>query len=63
MRYEAIIFDLGGTLLNTLKDLVLSVNAILKRHGYPEHPVEAYRYFIGDDLEILVCRALPPAEA
>jgi phosphoglycolate phosphatase len=62
MRCQAIIFDLDGTLLNTLEDLSLSVNTVLMRHGYPEHPVEAYRYFIGDGIEILVRRALPPAE-
>jgi phosphoglycolate phosphatase len=63
MGYEAIIFDLDGTLLDTLKDLALSVNAVLKRFGYPEHPVQTYRYMIGDGIEILACRALPSAEA
>lgn len=63
MNYRAIVFDLDGTLLDTLEDLGLSVNAVLKEHGYPEHSLQAYRYFIGDGIEALVKRALPPTEA
>jgi len=63
LPYRAIIFDLDGTLLDTLEDLGLSVNAVLKEHGYPAHPLQAYRYFIGDGVEALVKRALPPAAA
>ncbi len=57
MRFEAIIFDLDGTLLDTLKDLALSVNTVLRKHGQKEHPVDAYRYFVGDGIEALVKRA------
>jgi len=57
MRFKAIIFDLDGTLLDTLKDLALSVNTVLKKHGLKEHPVDAYRYFVGDGIEALVQRA------
>ena len=63
MNYRAIIFDLDGTLLDTLEDLGLSVNFVLKEHGHPAHPLQAYRYFIGDGIEALVKRALPLAEA
>lgn len=59
MKYGAIIFDLDGTLLDTLKDLALSVNAVLKEHGLLEHPVDDYRYFVGDGIDILVKRAFP----
>lgn len=57
--FQAIIFDLDGTLLDTLEDLALSVNAVLKRRRFPVHPVEAYRVFVGDGIEMLVKRALP----
>lgn len=56
---KAIIFDLDGTLLNTLDDLADSMNRVLLRLGFPAHPVDAYRYFVGEGMEILVRRALP----
>ncbi len=59
MSFKAIIFDLDGTLLDTLKDLAYSVNAVLREKGYEEHPVDAYRYFVGDGIEALVQRAFP----
>lgn len=54
-----VIFDLDGTLLNTLGDLAYSCNYILKRNGFPEHPVESYKYFVGNGVAKLVERALP----
>ena len=42
------IFDLDGTLVNSLEDLADSVNIVLKRHGYPVHAVEKYKYFVGN---------------
>ena len=60
MRYHAVLFDLDGTLLDTLEDLADSTNAALRAQGFPEHPLAAYRYFIGDGVENLVRRALPP---
>lgn len=57
MSHKAIIFDLDGTLLDTLEDLALSVNAVLRSEGYNEHPVDKYRYFVGDGIEKLVERA------
>ncbi len=59
MNPKAIIFDLDGTLLDTLEDLALSVNAVLRHKGYNEHPVDSYRYFVGDGIEKLVERAFP----
>ncbi|MBM4235387.1 MAG: HAD-IA family hydrolase [Firmicutes bacterium] len=61
MKFKAIIFDLDGTLLDTLKDLALAVNAVLESKGYPEHPVDAYRYFVGDGIDLLVKRTFPEA--
>lgn len=59
MRFKAVIFDLDGTLLNTLEDLADSMNCVLERNRLPEHNLAAYRYFVGDGIEMLVRRALP----
>jgi phosphoglycolate phosphatase len=59
MRFRAVIFDLDGTLLDTIKDLADSVNAVLKRMGFPPHPIEAHKVFVGDGLKSYVRRSLP----
>lgn len=59
MRFRAAIFDLDGTLLDTLDDLAGAMNAVLTRHGFPPYPVSAYRGFVGEGIEALVRRALP----
>lgn len=59
MPYRAIIFDLDGTLLNTLDDIADGANAVLAEGGYPTHPVDTYRYFIGNGVATLFERALP----
>jgi phosphoglycolate phosphatase len=56
------LFDLDGTLLDTLTDIANSANAALINLGFPAHPVDAYRYFVGDGSECLVRRALPEAQ-
>jgi len=61
MKYLAVLFDLDGTLLDTLDDLCDSMNAALALNGFPGHPIDAYRYFVGDGVENLVRRALPKA--
>lgn len=58
----AVVFDLDGTLLDTLDDLADSMNAVLARFGHPLHEREAYKYFVGDGMDKLVERALPPSE-
>lgn len=63
MTFEAIIFDLDGTLLNTLNDLADSVNTVLENEGYPTHPVEAYKIFVGNGLPNLLRQALPEKQA
>jgi phosphoglycolate phosphatase len=60
MRFKAILFDLDGTLLNTLRDIGDAVNRLLIRRHFPSHPVEAYRYLVGDGARMLIIRALPP---
>ncbi|OQX09539.1 MAG: HAD family hydrolase [Desulfobulbaceae bacterium A2] len=59
MSFRAVLFDLDGTLLDTLEDLARATNRALARHGLPEHPVDAYRYFVGDGLRTLITRVLP----
>ena len=59
---KLVIFDLDGTLLNTISDLAHSTNYALKQNGFPEHPVEAYRFFIGNGINKLFERALPENE-
>lgn len=59
MRYKAVLFDLDGTLLDTIEDLSNSMNAVLNKSGFPAHDVEEYKYFIGTGLRNLVRKALP----
>lgn len=59
-KYELIIFDLDGTILDTLDDLTDSVNYALKKHGYPTRTKEEIRTFVGDGLLVLVRRAIAP---
>lgn len=59
MDIKAVIFDLDGTLLDTLDDIADSANRVLRAAGLPEHPVDRYRYFVGEGLLRLVERILP----
>jgi len=63
VRFSAIIFDLDGTLLDTLADIGESMNAVLDELGMPVHPLESYRGFVGDGVVMLARRALPPERA
>jgi phosphoglycolate phosphatase len=56
---KLIIFDLDGTLLDTIEDLANSVNYALMQHNLPIHPVESYRFFVGNGVNKLLERALP----
>ncbi|MBO5853053.1 MAG: HAD family hydrolase [Clostridia bacterium] len=53
------VFDLDGTLCDTIEDLATSVNVALKTLGYPTHPNDAYKYMVGSGMKNLVYRALP----
>lgn len=59
MKYRLAIFDMDGTILNTIDDLGDSCNVILSKHGYPNHTMEEYKYFVGNGIKKLVERALP----
>lgn len=60
MRYQAVLFDLDGTLVNTLEDLTVSMNYALRRLGLPERPTDACRQMIGNGVEAFARRALGP---
>ena len=59
---KLVIFDLDGTLLDTIEDLANSANYALALNGYPTHPIEAYRFFVGNGMNNLILRALPEAK-
>ena len=56
---KGLLFDLDGTLLNTIADLHQSTNFALRRFGYPEHTLSEIQSFVGDGLRMLILRALP----
>lgn len=60
---RAFIFDLDGTLINSLEDIGQACNQTLAAHGYPVHPMPSYRQFVGRGFHKLVCDALPAGEA
>lgn len=62
MAPKAVIFDLDGTLLDTLEDIAGALNRVFARRGLVTHPVDSYRYFVGSGAEELVIRALPEGE-
>src|SRR5574337_1285110 len=59
MHFKAILFDLDGTLLDTLEDLGNAANRVLARNGFPIHDVDTYRYLVGEGAVMLINRALP----
>jgi len=61
MTYKAVVFDLDGTLLDTLEDLADSVNRALEQSGLPQHPWQAYKMFVGSGTDVMVRRASPAA--
>lgn len=62
LEFKAVLFDLDGTLLDTLEDLADTVNQVLREDGFPTHPLESYRFFVGDGATTLINRALPESE-
>ncbi len=58
--FDTVIFDLDGTLLNSIDDLTDSINDALGRCGFAKHTVKEVKGFVGDGVDMLVRRALPP---
>ncbi len=59
MDKKLIIFDLDGTLLDTIEDLANAANDALSQFKLPIHPIEAYRFFVGNGIHNLLFKALP----
>lgn len=62
MRYDTVIYDLDGTLLNTLGDLAAAVNHAMRAFGYPEHSEQAVCRMVGNGMGTLIRRAIPEGE-
>lgn len=62
MAIRLALFDLDGTLVNTLADLAYSCNCALQTFGFPTHPQEEYRYFVGNGVYKLIERIVPPQD-
>ncbi len=56
---STVIFDLDGTLLDTLEDIADSANEAIRQFGVKPHPVESYRHFVGNGLQTLIERIMP----
>lgn len=59
MNYKGVIFDLDGTLVNSLTDLANSVNTVLTEYNLPTYDIESYKYRVGNGIRKLVERSLP----
>lgn len=59
MKIKGVIFDLDGTLLDSLSDISSAMNTVLVRNGFPSHEECTYRYFVGDGAEELIRRSVP----
>jgi len=59
MKYKAVIFDLDGTLLNSLVGIADAMNRLLADMGYPPHLLDSYKYFVGEGIRTLVEKAMP----
>ncbi len=62
MTYKAVLFDLDGTLLDSIEDMGDSMNRVLVQNGFPVHDKDAYCRFVGDGATNLITRALPEGE-
>ena len=61
MKFKGVIFDLDGTLVNSLDDIADSMNTILQNHNFPIHSPQAYKHFIGNGIRNLVYKTVPEA--
>ena len=59
MKFKAVLFDLDGTLLDTIEDLTDSMNIVLNRLGFSGHSADTCKKFVGDGVEMFALRALP----
>jgi len=62
MKFKGVIFDLDGTLVDSVEDLADSMNNILQNHNFPTHALSDYKHFIGNGIRNLVFKTLPEAK-
>jgi phosphoglycolate phosphatase len=62
MHLRAALFDLDGTLLDSLHDIGAAMNHALATHGLPVHPLASYRHFVGNGIQTTVARSLPSGQ-
>ena len=62
MKFKGVIFDLDGTLVNSLEDIADAMNKVLQELDFPTHSYEDYQYFIGSGLRNLVSKSLPSSQ-
>ncbi|MEJ2052378.1 MAG: HAD family hydrolase [Calditrichaceae bacterium] len=60
--FKGVIFDLDGTLVNSLEDIADSMNTVLQKFNFPVHDVQTYKQFVGHGIRNLIIKALPEAE-
>lgn len=58
-KYRAVIFDMDGTILDTIEDLTDSLNHVMEKFGYPVHTVEEMKTFVGNGMYMMIKRAVP----
>lgn len=63
MKYSAVLFDLDGTLLDSLEGIALAMNAVLVEQGWPAHTTATYATMVGSGIEEMVERAIAPQQA
>ena len=61
MDFKGVIFDLDGTLVNSLEDLADSMNSVLQNFNFPTHELQTYMHFVGNGIRNLVFKSLPDA--
>ena len=61
-KIKGIIFDLDGTLIDSLADIATAANAVLEQFGFAVHPIQDYRIFVGDGVNVLMERIVPGQE-
>ncbi len=62
MKYKAVIFDMDGTVLNTIEDITDSVNVIMEANGLPLRTVDEVRHFVGNGARVLMGKAIPQGD-